>query len=189
MRFFRIVALPIGAALLVFGSVVSAHEGREIGDYEITFGWQAEPAYTGQMNGPEIFITLHEADGIDDMQAALEALTVDLEAEVTFGDQSVTLSLDDAVYETYGEESYIVYSAPLIPALPGDYVFQITGTIDGIEVDETFDSADGEFSTVEPLEDILFPVIEASDTDIITALETRIADLEARLAALETAGS
>jgi hypothetical protein len=41
--------------------------------------------------------------------------------------------------------------------MPGDYTFRIFGTIEGTEIDETFSAADGQFSSINPIEDIQFP--------------------------------
>jgi hypothetical protein len=55
------------------------------------------------------------------------------------------------------------YVAYLTPTRPGDYVFQLTGMISQTGaltptiVNETFTSADGEFSSIEPASDVLFP--------------------------------
>ena len=74
-----------------------------------------------------------------------------LQLEVMFGDQSRVLR----VRRVYGQPGH--YTADLIPTRPGDYSFRLSGTINGVEIDEVFSSADGEFSTVEPVEDIQFP--------------------------------
>jgi hypothetical protein len=190
--------LVVFALLIVTMSLsiapVAAHEGRVVGDYEIAFGWYVEPAYAGQLNGPDLYITLHD-DGDHERRAAgamslhgeetreaLEALVVDLQVEVTFGSESITLTLepDFPTYVEFDDIGYLRYTATLIPTLPGDYSFRIFGTIDETEVDELFDSADGEFSTIEPSQDIHFPSSQS--------LEARIAALEARLAELEAAG-
>jgi hypothetical protein len=163
-----LLCLMLGCVLVM---PVMAHEGREVGEYLITFGWRNEPAYAGLLNGPEILISLHDAE--DEPLPA--EIAVELQAEVSFGDQALTLTLRPVRNEP-GR-----YSADLIPALPGDYAFRVTGTIGDVDVDETFTSADGEFSSVEPLTDILFPVIETDER--IVALEARIAALEALLAA------
>jgi hypothetical protein len=197
----RLAAL-LCLALLVLVIPASAHEGRTVGDYSIVFGWRAEPAYTGLLNGPEFTITVagdhheeasateepeaegleatDEADdheeahdeelseavateeagthtdmGMDDHHeeaaAVVEGAEETLQLELTFGDQTKVLRLR----AVYGEPG--AYTADLIPTLPGDYSFHLTGTINGTEVDEVFSSADGEFSTVEPIEDIQFP--------------------------------
>jgi hypothetical protein len=164
---FRILALFL---ILIFVCTVPvlAHEHREVGEYSITFGWRNEPAFAGQLNGPEVSLSLHDAHD----EPFPEDIPVELNAEVSFGDQTVLLILTPA----FGETGH--YVADLIPALPGDYSFRVFGTIGDTEVDETFTSADGEFSTVEPITDIIFPRVEMDS-------ETRIADLEARIAALE----
>lgn len=193
LRVFAVFALLV---LLVITRIapVAAHEGRVVGEYEISFGWYVEPAYAGQLNGPDLYITLHGegdherraagANLLDDAptQDTLEALVVDLQAEVMFGGESVTIMLvpDSPTYVEFDGVGYLRYTSTLIPTLPGDYSFRIFGTIEDTEIDEQFNAADGEFSTVEPAQDILFPSSQS--------LEARIAALEARLTALEAAG-
>jgi len=170
------LAVLVGLFILIstVGSVF-AHEGREVGEYIIEIGWRVEPAYTGLMNGPEITITRHasedEAEHAED-EATAEAegehtnaeteepeeesigvtgLEGTLQIEVIFGPASKTLDLRP-VFTEPGH-----YTADLIPTRPGDYIFRVFGTVEGTEIDETFSAADGQFSTVEPIEDIQFP--------------------------------
>lgn len=149
--------------------VVSAHEGREVGEYVIEIGWRSEPAYTGLMNGPEVTITRHgseaeatpesdsqhtnaETEGHDEGESnGVEGLDETLQIEVIFGPASRTLNLRP-VFDEPGH-----YTADLIPMRPGDYTFRVFGTIEGFEVNETFSASDGQFSSVEPIEDIQFP--------------------------------
>lgn len=158
---------------------VAAHEGQEVGEYSIAFGWQVEPAYAWQPNGPEVFIETHHAEGDEhseeDHEEAnpLEGVEINLVAEVSFGDQSMMIPLQPA----FGEIGH--YVGDLTPTMPGDYTFHITGTIGETAVDVTFSSADGGFSTVEPQTDVLFPLPAGGD------LQAQIAALEARIAALE----
>lgn len=165
-----LMILSLLLTVLVY-SPASAHEGREVGDYTIEIGWREEPAYTGLMNGPEITITRHGGEEEHD-EATPEAedehsneggddhaeentgvigLEDTLQIEVTFGPASRTLSLRPIASEL-GH-----YTADLIPMRLGDYTFRVFGTIEGIEIDETFSASDGQFSTVEPIEDIQFP--------------------------------
>lgn len=184
MKTGRVLILPVVLILMLLGVMLpaAAHEGREVGEYVLSFGWRNEPAYAGMMNGPEVIIETHgEGDhghskrpaqnGEGEDHHPLEDVAIELQVEVTFGDQTMTLPLRPA-YNTYGH-----YIADLIPTLPGDYIFRVTGTIGEVAVDETFDSADGEFSSVEPAADILFPAVGGEDR--IAALEARIAELEA----------
>ena len=151
---------------------VKAHEGREVGDYTIEIGWRVEPAYTGLMNGPEITISLHGGeddhaetdaesedghnstdadDHDDDTSNRVVGLEDTLQVELIFGPASKMLNLR-AVPDEPGH-----YSADLIPTRPGDYTFRVFGTIEGFEIDESFSASDGQFSSVEPIEDIQFP--------------------------------
>jgi hypothetical protein len=175
--------LVVLVALLVLAVVpVAAHEGRDVGDYVLTFGWRNEPAYAGQFNGPEISIALAGAEHGDSDDHHAETFPADIEvvlqAEVTFGSETTTVYFRPQ-WGTTGH-----YIADLIPTLPGDYTFHITGTIGDVEVDEIYSSADGGFSSVEPVGDLLFPAVGDAESRL-AALEARIAELEARLAALE----
>jgi len=159
------VIILVGAALLLVP--VSAHEGREAGPYQIVFGWRVEPAYTDLLNGPEFTIQMHSGEegeeeaegehsdtGVEDHHdagAMVEGAEDTLQLEVSFGDQTKQLR----IRPVFGEPGN--YTADLIPTRPGDYTFRLFGTIGETEIDETFSSADGEFSTVEPISDIRFP--------------------------------
>lgn len=167
--------------ILLIALPVFAHEGREVGDYELIFGWRNEPAVSNQINGPELFISLHGSAQADP-QAALEALDIQLQAEISFGPESTILLLTPA--RPYYSDGALHLVADLIPTLPGDYSFRITGTIGDVAVDETFSSASGEFSSVEPASDIQFPRAGIVD---LSALMEQIAALEARVAELEAA--
>ncbi len=193
-RFVQIAALLI-LALLVVTVPALAHEHREVGDYTLTFGWQEEPAFAGLLNGPELFIEMahHDEEHTEEegdhehsdeasepeMAADMSAVEVTLQAEVRFGDQTITLNFRPA----WGETGR--YIAELIPALPGDYSFHITGTIGETTVDEVFTSADGDFSSVEPATDIIFPALPLVDNARLEALEARIAELEAQITELQ----
>jgi hypothetical protein len=167
--------------LSALSAPIFAHEGREVAEYELHFGWRVEPAYAGLLNGPEVFIAVHQHEGeaTPETPVDISTLEVNLQAEVTFGDQTTTLTLRPA----WGETGH--YIAELIPTLPGDYSFHLTGTIGDVAVDEIFTSADGEFSSVEPTTDVMFPSLPAVDNARIEALEARIAELETLVAELQ----
>lgn len=194
----RVIVLLVLALVLMVAPTL-AHEHRQVGDFELTFGWRVEPAYAGMMNGPEISLALAseghgetssghgeeegdheegEEHGHDEAAIDFATLEVNLQAEVSFGDQTTTV-IFRAVRDEPGH-----YIADLLPTLPGDYTFHVTGTIGDLAVDEIFSSADGNFSTIEPPTDVMFPAIPAVDNARIEALEARIAELEAKLAEL-----
>jgi hypothetical protein len=143
----RLTALMLVLALtlttLIFPA--AAHEGREVGDYVIELGWRVEPAYTTLFNGPEFTVVTHGDE------KGVEGLEDTLSIEVAYGGRTKMLRVR-ALTGTPGH-----YIADLIPTQPGDYSFRIIGTIGDLEVDELFDAADGEFSSVEPISDIQFP--------------------------------
>ncbi|MEZ4666465.1 MAG: hypothetical protein R3E39_00860 [Anaerolineae bacterium] len=138
-----VMAVSLLTALLTIPA--AAHEGREVGDYEIELGWLVEPAYTTLLNGAELTITNHKTD------TPVEGAEDTLKLEVRFGPSSKILKLRSIPNEP-GH-----YSADLIPTQPGDYIFQVTGTIGDTPVDETFSATDGQFSSVDPISDIQFP--------------------------------
>jgi hypothetical protein len=140
-----VLAFTVAAALALLSIPVHAHEGREVGENVIVFGWRVEPAYTTLLNGPEFTVEHHDSG------EAVEGLEETLRLEVSFGGKSKVLKLR----AVFGEPGH--YTADLIPTQPGDYSFHLTGTIGDLTVDETFSSVDGEFSTVEPISDIQFP--------------------------------
>jgi hypothetical protein len=176
MQYKTVIRLAVFViALLALALPALAHEHREVGEYSIVFGWQVEPAYAGVLNGPEVFLSLHDAHD----EPFPEDVEVELSAEISFGDQTMMLALEPA----FGETGH--YVADVIPTLPGDYSFRVFGTIGDTEVDEVFSSADGEFSSIEPASDVMFPAVPSETDELITALEARIAALEEQIAAMQ----
>jgi hypothetical protein len=173
------LAIAAIALLAIVGLVVlsarqaSAHERREVGDYRLTFGWQVEPAYANVHNGPELFIV--DAKTEEPVEGAEETLTL----TVRFGGKSKRLSLEPA----FREPGH--YVASLTPTRPGDYAFDLTGTISRTTVitptvvEETFTSADGEFGTVEPSSDLLFPDANLDPVRMQSQIDALTAELEA----------
>jgi hypothetical protein len=168
-----IVVVLVVALFLLNTMRASAHEHREVGEYELTFGWQVEPAYAGVFNGPELFIVDAES------QEPIEGAEETLELTVRFGGKSKRLTLEPA-WQDPGH-----YVAALTPTRPGDYVFELSGTISSTTaitptvVEEIFTSADGEFSTIEPSSDLLFPDTTLDPVRIQSQIDTLTAEIEA----------
>ncbi len=148
MKHSRLALIALVAVLAIVALVLPtiAHEGREVGEFEIEFGWRVEPAYTTLFNGPEFTVKEHGGS-----EAPVLGLEDTLQLEVIYGDRTKLLRIRP-VFDTPGH-----YTADLIPTQPGDYTFRIVGKIGDTDVDESFSSADGEFDTVEPISDIQFP--------------------------------
>lgn len=165
----KVALIALMALLVMSFAPAYAHEGREVGEYSIVFGWRLEPAVAGVLNGPELMITHH------DTEEPVEGLEATLQIEIQFGPATKVLEL----YPVWNSPGH--YTADLIPTRPGDYTFIVTGTIEDTEINEKFTSADGEFSTVEPATDLLFP----DSVDTLTELQALRAELDALKAEIE----
>ena len=179
-----IVLIALLSGLMLLTGSILAHEGREIGEFELVFGWRNEPALVGYPNGPELFIRVHEEEHEHEDESEdheheeanpLEAMEISLQVEISFGPATVTRNLR----QDFSDPTHFI--ADLIPTRPGDYSFRVFGTIADAEIDEVFTSADGEFSSVEPASDMTFPDELPSIIDLLE----RIAELEAQIEALQ----
>jgi hypothetical protein len=97
-----------------------------------------------------------------------------LEVEVSFGGQAMaplTLEPDFEVGEfgTPGD-----YRAFFFPTRPGDYTFHFTGAIKGQQVDETFTSGPGTFSSVEDPSQVEFPAKDPTTGQLAQRLDREI---------------
>src|SRR5690606_5398195 len=63
------------------------------------------------------------------------------------------------------------YDGRFIPTAAGDYRFHITGTIDGVEIDEEFTSGPGTFSAIIDTTELQFPEQVPSNQEIVARLE------------------
>ncbi len=152
----RLLAVAISAVLLLgLAATASAHEHREVGDYELTVGFTGEPALVGEPNGLSLAVQLgHGDDG-----TPVEGLQETLEAEVMFAGETKPLELR----ASFGQPGS--YVADLLPTAEGAYTFHIFGTIEDLEVDETFTSGPDTFSEVESTDTIAFPAVTAANGD------------------------
>lgn len=170
------VAVAVCLAVLVGAAPAVAHETNEVGALAVEIGWGVEPAYVGQLNSVQVIVT-HKADG-----DPIEDAGADLKATVAYGDEQVVLGLEPNFQERAGE-----YRALLIPTAPGDYTFQIRGTVDGQKVDEKVTSSPDTFSPVEAAAAVQFPVKEPSTAEIAARLDSELARVAAQGA--EAAGA
>jgi hypothetical protein len=153
-------------ALVAFSSFAApavAHEVNNVGELSLAIGWGTEPAYVGQLNSVQVIVT-HKADGdpIEDPGATLAAT-------VSYGDQKTSVDLVPNFEGTPGE-----YRALLIPTSPGDYTFQITGKIEGLDVDVKVTSSPQTFSPVEDASAVQFPVKTPSNAELAQRLDAEL---------------
>ena len=147
-------AAVLGTVLTTVVSVGTAlaHEVREVGEYTFVVGFLDEPVYSGEKSGLDLRISRGEEP--------VEGLEETLEAEVTFGSQS----LDLPITPVFGEPG--AYRSVFFPTAAGPYTFHVFGTVDGQEIDESFTSAPDTFSEVQDVTSGQFPVVlpAAGDT-------------------------
>lgn len=156
-RVFSALVLSLLMTLLVLGMAL-AHERREVGSFLFVVGWRNEPALVEQPNGLDLRIMTK----IDEQPVT--GLENSLRAEVIFGDRTMPLELRPR----FGQPG--AYTADLAPTRPGSYIFHITGQISDTQIDERFNSADGEFSDVEPLASIQFPEPVGTGTELASSV-------------------
>lgn len=149
--------IALGCALVLTPLVADAHEVRPIADgkYQIVVGFMDEPAFAGEQNGLEFWVSdisaaTPTADG-ETEGAPVGGLEETLQAEVIFADQTMALELSPR----WNEEG--AYESAFFPTAPGDYTFRIFGTIDGTEIDESFTSSPEGFSSVQDPAPLQFP--------------------------------
>lgn len=124
-----------------------AHERREVGKYQLVVGFNVEPALQAEPNGAQITVTVPSENG-----RAVEGLADTLRVAVAHGGGPARDFRLRSVFGTPGR-----YVADLIPTRPGTYVFTFTGTIEGMSLDERFESGPGRFNDVEAVETLQFP--------------------------------
>jgi len=147
VRASSVAAVLLLAVFLLPGSAL-AHERRQLagGKYDVVVGWDVEPAYVDMKNAAGIRIT--QAGTSTPVTGADKTLKVNIRQ----GANTKAFSLG----AVFGQDGY--YLADIVPTRAGDYQWIFTGTINGDQVNETFDTADGKFDAVEAANALQFPL-------------------------------
>jgi hypothetical protein len=154
------IALAAAAALLaVMAGATHAHGRTAVGSYELVIGFHNEPAYQGEPNGLDLFVT-NTATG-----EPVSGLEETLNVEIIYG--SATRELE--MRAQFGEEG--AYTADVLPTEAGDYTWRIWGDIEGTPVDVSMTSGPDTFGSVEPKSDVSFPSPEPAATDLMAQAE------------------
>ena len=154
----------------------SAHEERKVGAYQLTVGWAHEPTYTGVENAVQIFIKDAKGNPVDDLGDPPS-----LKVQVINGSQtSDPLDLKASFDPDTGEGTHGEFDASIIPTVPGDYTFHLTGSINGQNIDEKFTSSDKTFDPVKDPTEVQFPAKVPSNSQLAQSIsrnETRAASV------------
>jgi hypothetical protein len=141
-----VVTLVAAVAVLLVATPAAAHEAREVGPYTVSVGFRGEPVYAGNESGLELRVTRGEEP--------VSGLSDSLEAEVTYpGFPSRPLELAP-IFQQPG-----AYESPFVPTSAGAYTFRIFGSIEGMEIDEVYNSADGRFDSVKDAGEAQYPIL------------------------------
>lgn len=139
----RSLLLAILVTILLPVTLAAAPVSRTVGDrFEITVQYMHEPAILGDTNG--VRLTIRENG--EPVSGAHTSLVVQVEFMEAV--RVLNMSEDPSQPGTY--------TGVFIPMQEGEYTFGITGTLDGVEFNETFAVADG-LVNVTPRGDYEFP--------------------------------
>ena len=136
--------------MLLLPTTAAAHERRAIagGKAEAVVGWIVEPALVEQPNGIDFRVTNTAT------RQPIEGLEKTVKVEVIQG--GATRQFD--LRARFGQPG--AYTADLIPTRAGDYTFRFTGEIEGVNIDERFESGPGRFNAIEAPSSRQFPATQ-----------------------------
>lgn len=173
----------LAAALLAMWIVAaappaSAHLHEKVGDIEFTVGWASEPAFAGEPNTVQVFITEAppaegEAEG-----PPVDSRQVKLTVEVIFGDKNATTKMAAAPLEPFAFGSPGEFRVEtFVPSRAGTWTFHFTGTIEGKAFDKFYTSGSKgaiegtEYSDVMEVAAVSFPEKDQTNADLARALD------------------
>ena len=186
----RKLSITLAVALLTMVPAAAAfgHEDREEGGYRFKVGFLDEPAYEGQRNAVSLRVTkmkpedqgeaTHEEEGEgkheeedshgESATVPVEGLEATLQVDVTHVPSGASKVMD--LRPAWNDPGH--YLADLIPTSPGHYRFRFFGTIEGNEIDLTFDSraGGGSFDDIREASAIHFPETVASGRELESAV-------------------
>ncbi len=141
--------LAIIAATLLTTTAVSAHDRRDVAKYQFVVGFIAEPAFEGQKNGVDLRVTNTETN------KPLEGIENTLQVEITHMTSGTSKVFK--IRPLFRDPGH--YTTDLLLTAPGYYRFRFFGTLEGMQVSETFASRSGGggFNDVESSSNIQFP--------------------------------
>jgi hypothetical protein len=163
-------SLFILVACLIIPTAAFAHEHRTIGGgkYDVTVGWDVEPAYDGLKNGASIRIAQAGSNPAIPVEGAEKTLKVQIRQGAT--------TREFPLRAVFGQKGY--YVADIVPTRAGDYQWTFVGTIGEDSVKDTFDTADAKFNKVEAQSALQFPLALPDAVQQNAALSTAQAEAQ-----------
>ena len=176
-------AIAVALITTISTAAVFGHEDREEGDYKFIVGFLDEPAYEGLRNAVSLRVTKagveEHGEAMQEEEAKMpghgeaatvpvEGLDATLQVEVTHVPSGASRVMD--LRPAWHDPGH--YLADLIPTSPGHYRFRFFGTIEGNEIDSTYDSraGGGSFDDIRVASAIHFPETIASGREMESAV-------------------
>jgi hypothetical protein len=151
-------ALVVAASLIAFTNTAAGHETRNVGPYVFVVGWLNEPAFQGQPNAATVRITDTRTTPPKPVLEANRTLAI----RVFSG--GLTTPYTGTVRAVFGQPG--LYALDVIPTVSGGYKYQMTGKVETLDVNETFESGPGRFNDVEAASALQFPEKVPSGADL-----------------------
>ncbi len=117
-------------------------------------GFHNEPAYQGEPNGLDLFVTNTKT------KENINGLADTLKAEIIFGSSKRELEIKPQ----WGRDG--AYTAYVLPTEAGDYTWHIWGDIKGTPVDVSMTSSPTTFGSVEAKSEVAFPAADATPAEL-----------------------
>ena len=147
---------------LLSSFAASAHGVTTVGDYELVIGFHNEPAYQGEPNGLDLFVTnMTTSEPVNGLEETLRV-------EIIHGASTRELTIETQ----FGQDG--AYTAHVLPTEAGDYTWHIWGDIEGTPVDVSMTSSPDTFSAVEPKSVVAFPAAEPTSDDLQGQTQTAL---------------
>lgn len=161
-------SIALATALSLMAAVTAlGHVHFPAGTYDIGLGWANEPTYAGELNAVQVLVSDGSGNAVTDLGPN------DLQVVVSVaGQTSQPLTFAPAFDEDEGLGTPGDYRAALIPTVPGDYTFHLTGSVHGQAVDETATSSDSTFDSVQGPSAIQFPNQVPSADELATRIQS-----------------
>lgn len=171
-----LVAIVLPMSVLTTTGVASAHERRTVGGkYTFVVGWLVEPALINEPNGLDLRITT------SDTNEAVSGAEKTVKVEIIQG----ATKKDFPIRARFGVAGG--YTTDIIPTKAGGYSFHITGDLNGVALNETFESGPGRFDDVEDTTKVDFPTVRAAGGAPAADSSAQVSQLVRQVATMDQA--
>lgn len=154
--------LTIVVSCLTFGGGAAAHERRMVGPYQFMVGWLNEPAFQGQSNAATIRVT----DTRVNPAKALEGLEKTVTIQVFSG--GLTTPFAGTVRTVFGQPG--LYAVDIFPTASGGYKYKVSGKVESLDVNETFESGPTTFGDILAVSSLEYPESVPGGADLTRRL-------------------